>query len=129
MNIIEIKSYLSQDFEQLKYLSLQSGKLYVDEKFPANNSSISLIKKNSKPYKVFWKRPHEISDAPKFTVNSIKPSDIVQGDTGNCWFISAVATLAAIPSYFRFVVPNSQTFDGPSYAGIFHFRFWHFGEW
>ena len=29
--------------------------------------------------------------------------------------------------HFQVVVPH-QTFD-KGYAGIFHFRFWHFGEW
>ncbi len=48
---------------------------------------------------------------------------------GNCWFISAVATLASIPNYCRFVIPANQTFDKATYAGIFHFRFWQFGEW
>jgi hypothetical protein len=125
----ELKSHLNQNYELLKHKCLQAGTLFKDEKFPADNTSISLIKKNTKPYRVYWKRPHEISNNPKFIVNSIKPNNIVQGDTGNCWFISAVATLATIPNYFRFVMPVNQAFDSPSYAGIFHFRFWQFGEW
>ncbi len=40
-----------------------------------------------------------------------------------------MATLASIPNYCRFVIPANQSFDKATYAGIFHFRFWQFGEW
>ena len=42
-----------------------------------------------------------------------------------------MATVANLPLnniIFKKVVPEDQTF-GKDYAGIFHFRFWQYGEW
>ncbi|XP_047678618.1 calpain-12 isoform X2 [Tachysurus fulvidraco] len=33
------------------------------------------------------------------------------------------------PTLFEKVVPSGQTMDASSYAGIFRFRFWQYGEW
>ena len=85
-----------------------------------------LKKKYSKP--IYWKRPHEIVSNPKFIVNGIDPNDLSQGNTGNCWFIAAASSLMTIPSLAKHVIPFDQSFDN-TYAGIFHFRFWQFGEW
>ncbi len=35
----------------------------------------------------------------------------------------------AWPKYLSKVVPVNQSFDKPSYAGVFHFRFWRYGKW
>lgn len=44
--------------------------------------------------------------------------------------ISACAAVATVPEYIQKVIPiEGQTFDKPDYAGIFHFRFWRFGDW
>ncbi len=58
------KGYLDQDFEKIKYQCLLNQKLFVDDKFPANNSSLfKLIKRSN----ILWKRPFEIIHNPKFT--------------------------------------------------------------
>jgi hypothetical protein len=31
--------------------------------------------------------------------------------------------------YFKRVVPRDQDFENDSYNGMFHFRFWLYGEW
>lgn len=124
-----IRFYLGQNYESLRHDCLQRRKLFCDDTFPADDGSISKLDSKKKPYEILWLRPHEIVSNPKFIVNEIKPRNIVQGDTGNCWFISAVVTLASMPNYCRFIIPSDQTFDKSTYAGIFHFRFWQFGEW
>lgn len=122
--------YLDQNYESLRQQCYNSGYLFRDSSFPADDSSISLVKSNKKSYQVYWKRPSQLVKNPKFIVNGIDPSDLVQGDTGNCWFISAASTLASIPSYCKYVIPVDQSFDRDhGYAGIFRFRFWQFGEW
>ena len=122
------KPYLNQEYEKLKANSIKSRKLFEDEKFTPNDLSICRLNKGQKDYKVIWKRPHEIIANPQFIVNGIDPNDLAQGDTGDCWLISAASSLAFIPEYFKRVIPSEQSF-GSDYAGIFHFRLWQFGEW
>lgn len=45
------------------------------------------------------------------------------------WFISAVVSISTVPDYVNMVIPSDQTFDERDYAGVFHFRFWHYGRW
>lgn len=45
------------------------------------------------------------------------------------WFISASVSIASVPDYVQNVIPLDQSFETLKYAGIFHFRFWHYGEW
>ncbi len=67
------KGYLDQDFEKIKYQCLLNQKLFVDDKFPANNSSLfKLIKRSN----ILWKRPFEIIHNPKFTTSDFNPNDI-----------------------------------------------------
>jgi hypothetical protein len=75
------KSYLNQNFEELKKQCLTRKKLFEDEKFPANQASIS--KKPNEPSQIVWKRPHEIVSNPQFVVNGVQPTDLDQGEIGN----------------------------------------------
>ena len=54
--------------------------------------------------------------------------DVKQGRLGDCWLLATVANLPLNKILFKKVVPEDQTF-GKDYAGIFHFRFWQYGEW
>ena len=73
--------------------------------------------------------------------------DINQGELGDCWFLATLANLPAHPKLFKRVVPSNQTFEiNPGwylivlttdllfthdflFSGIFHFKFWQYGEW
>jgi len=47
----------------------------------------------------------------------------------NCWFVAAVASLTDAKELFDAVCPADQSFDEPTYCGMFRFNFWRFGEW
>ncbi|CAF3728593.1 unnamed protein product [Adineta steineri] len=80
---------------------------------------------------VIWKRPYasEICSNPEFIVKEANRFDLDQGQLGNCWFISAVSMITQNATIFERVCPLDQTYDKKYYAGIFHFRFWQFGQW
>ncbi|CAF0992683.1 unnamed protein product [Brachionus calyciflorus] len=122
------KPYLEQNFEVLKSNCLKSGKLFEDDKFPANDTSLYRFQKFVTG-KISWKRPHEITQNPQFIVDFIEPNDLDQGQIGNCWMVAAAACVLSVPEYLKRVIPDGQTFDKNNYAGIFHFRFWINGEW
>lgn len=48
------------------------------------------------PSKVRWLRPSEISVKPRFMdLEGLNAGDVIQGELGDCWFISALSSLAA----------------------------------
>ena len=123
---MSFKPYLNQNYQELKDKCLKSKKLFEDDKFKANNSSLAKFKV---PENISWKRPHEICENPQFIVDFIEPNDIDQGSLGNCWFISAVSVIASVKEYADRVIPENQAFDEENYAGIFVFRFYRYGQW
>ena len=76
------KEFLGQNYEKIKEDCLKNNKLFVDDKFPAENSS--LFKFNEKyALNVTWRRPLEILKnkpvyQPVFVKEKIRTSDIRQ---------------------------------------------------
>lgn len=64
---------------------------------------------------------------PVFSIDGESRFDFSQGEVGNCWFLAAILSLTLNKKLMMQVVPLDQSFD--NYAGIFHFRFWRFGQW
>lgn len=76
------------NLEYTRILDNQFIILYTDENFPKDDN---ICGKD-----VIWKRLPEIY--PEFTLlESIEPADVLQGQLGNCYFISALASLAKTP--------------------------------
>ncbi|NXE47265.1 CAN14 protein, partial [Casuarius casuarius] len=120
---------VQQNYQALLEMCLKKKCLFTDENFPAHISSIgtgALLKKL--PPKLQWKRPHDLHSTPVFYAANRKQLDLCQGLVENCWFLAALEALTFHQDILAAVVPQHQSFDR-KYAGIFHFRFWHFGEW
>lgn len=99
-----------------------------------------------------WKRPSELCDDPHLLVDGASSTDVKQGVLGNCWFVAVCGSLA-INRFVRLralrtlrlirdgrdllshVMPEvweqdwATKPDRKKYnVGIFHFRFWEFGQ-
>uniref|UniRef100_UPI00358F0CE0 calpain-1 catalytic subunit-like isoform X2 n=1 Tax=Myxine glutinosa TaxID=7769 RepID=UPI00358F0CE0 len=126
-----VAPFVGQRWDQLRDQCLEDGCLFEDSRFPAVSSSLGfkdLGPGSSKTRGMQWLRPREICADPQFIVGGATRTDICQGSLGDCWLLAAIASLTMSERLMSRVVPSDQGFDD-SYAGIFHFQFWQFGEW
>lgn len=89
----------------------EQGHPFVDDSFPPIPNSLFKNPKDHPNVVTKWLRPHEIvhgnlsEQRNKWAVfRSPKPSDIVQGILGNCWFLSSLSVLAEQPSLLEKIV-------------------------
>ncbi|XP_049332708.1 calpain-9 [Astyanax mexicanus] len=95
------------------------SRLYTDFSFPLNLQLKPAVE---------WKRPQELCRFPQFIVDGATRMDVCQGVLNDCWFLSAVASVAMNPPLLKRVVPTDQSFQN-RYTGCFSFRFWQYGQW
>ncbi|KAM8903444.1 calpain-5a isoform 2-T2 [Spinachia spinachia] len=79
-------------------------------------------------------KTQELCINPHLFVDGISAHDLNQGQLGNCWFVAACSSLASREALWQKVIPDWKDQEWieekpESYAGIFHFRFWRFGQW
>ncbi|XP_072483037.1 calpain-6 [Notamacropus eugenii] len=127
-----VKPFKDQKYRELKQRCLREHRLFEDPEFLAGNESLFFSRRLPGP--VEWKRPKDICDNPHLFVGGISSHDLHQGKLGNCWFVAACSCLALQECLWKKVIPEAKEQDWDSrrpekYAGIFHFRFWHFGDW
>ncbi|XP_070685810.1 calpain-12 [Pempheris klunzingeri] len=120
--------FRDQDFKTLLEQCLKSGELFADPEFPAEQKSIGMPEDPDPKKAIKWQRPKEISGNAVFVEGTTGTTDICQGQLGNCWLLASLSCLTMHPTLFVRVVPPGQSLSEP-YAGIFHFRFWQYGEW
>ena len=83
---------------------IDTNKLFVDKEFEGNKAIYfnhtlpgSLVKFNQKQYKKHqqctWERPITIDCDAKFVDEGFDTKDLIQGDLGDCWFISSLAAM------------------------------------
>ncbi len=81
-------------------------------------------------------RPFQIASRPKF-LNENNPNrrfDVELGDGSNLFLcnqslLHATSLIYSTQKLFDRVINSHQSFSSNSYAGIWRFRFWKFGEW
>ena len=114
---------------------------YVDSEFPPvkqslymNGNSVkrsNLIHSNGFKQIKKWLRPHEISVSPDDSYLPVSlfsdpsPKDVIQGELGTCWFLSALALLAEKP----FLLLNCVISQKYNPYGIHQVRLCRRGEW
>ena len=98
---------------------LDNGTKFEDPEFPAENSSLSVVKEHEG---IEWIRASEFVDDPKFIVDGTSRFDINQGqEAADCWFLSSLSSVVTRPEFFKNVCPPDQ---GSGFeAGIFKFRY------
>jgi len=115
-----------QDFEALRQGCIDNGELFTDPEFPPDDQSLYFSQET--PFAFEWKRASEITDGACLFEGGATRFDINQGELGDCWLLAALANLTLNKRLLYQVVPLDQSFT-EDYAGIFHFRFWQYGEW
>ncbi|KAF1501126.1 UNVERIFIED_CONTAM: Calpain-13, partial [Eudyptes pachyrhynchus] len=118
-----------QDFNHLRALCLSQGLLFEDATFPAHVSSIGPnLLPEDKLRRIQWKRPTELQRNPYLIMDGVSRFDIMQGEIGDCWMLAALGSVTLQKQFLENVLPKDQGFQD-DYAGIFHFRFWQYGDW
>lgn len=91
-------------FDLLSDLS-GSSEPFVDPSFPQDLSGLCDVgdpKMVERFERYEWKRPKQIFDSPyHIFYDSIEPDDIKQGNLGDCYFLSALSSLAEWPDRVR----------------------------
>jgi len=118
----------NQDFYELRQQCLDAGELFVDPEFPPDDQSLYFSQ--DPPFAFEWRRASEIAGEgeARLFMDGASRFDINQGELGDCWLLAALANLTMNKRLLYKVVPKDQSFQ-EEYAGIFHFRFWQYGEW
>ncbi|XP_028634826.1 calpain-13 isoform X2 [Grammomys surdaster] len=124
-----VVKFKNQDFRSLRDQCLSRGRLFIDDTFPAEASSIGQkLLKGKRLSKLEWKRPQDLSfGPPHFILEGASRFDIQQGRAGDCWFLAALGSLTQNPQCLQKILMD-QSYSH-QYAGIFQFRFWQCGQW
>jgi calpain-15 len=108
------------------FSSLLQGNSFVDPYFPPDDSSIFLGTKESLETPVHWRRATDLfPEGYEIFSGNIEPNDIKQGMLGDCWFMSALASLAERPQLIRRLFLKDRVND----EGIYRVRLCKNGEW
>jgi len=103
---MDIAKYIEQQIVQIEPSPAKAkledlrkkGQKYIDDRFPANNGSLSGEWGNVSEWKdIKWIKLSEKVPAGKIFVGKPEPQDIKQGYLGDCYFLAGLAALAERP--------------------------------
>lgn len=114
---------------------------FIDTEFPPFKQSLymngsrikrsNLIHSNGFKQVKKWLRPHEVSVSAEESYMPVSlfadpsPKDVIQGELGTCWFLSALALLAEKP----FLLLNCMVTQKYNADGLHQVRLCRRGEW
>lgn len=119
----EVLSY-EQIVAQMKQNNVEN---FIDPHFPPKDNSLYNVVKDSYPFDfaVHWRRPHEFMENPVVFENDVDPNDIKQGQLGDCWFLSALSSLAERPGMVKRLFITQEY----NKEGIYKIKICKNGEW
>ena len=123
--VVRDGSLYGQNFQEIRAACLEAGELWTDPEFPPDEGSLFF---SGRQAGLEWRRPHELVEEPRLMEGGGDRFDINQGELGDCWLLAAMANLVMDKRVRARVVPLDQSFS-VDYAGVFHFKFWQYGEW
>lgn len=89
---VYIRKIMKSSYEQLLRQYGESGRNFIDPDFPPDQSSVGNVE--DLRVRATWKRIPDVVKDPVFIQGKIDPNGIFQGSTGDCYFLSAISTLA-----------------------------------
>ncbi|XP_032234335.1 calpain-D isoform X2 [Nematostella vectensis] len=106
---------------------------FVDDSFPPVLKSLYINPRHSEhPRVADWLRPNEIdnfstcrTNIPWAVFRNPRPSDIIQGVLGDCWFLSSLAVLAERPELLEKILITREV----SPQGAYQVRLCKDGKW
>lgn len=119
---VQSKHFVDNEFPPCK-LSLYMNGNRVKRSNLLHSSGFKQVKK--------WLRPHEVSIShaeellPVSLFSDPSPKDVIQGELGTCWFLSALALLAEKP----FLLLNCMITQTYNANGVHQVRLCRRGEW
>lgn len=115
------------DYDQIRTDCLESGELWTDPDFPADNSS--LFSNGKHQLNIVWQRPKDLVINPEF-ISDTQPFDAAPGKLGGSWFVQCLRCLYKSKGLLYRAVPADQGFQvQDEYCGAFRFRIWWSGVW
>lgn len=111
--------------------TLAESNLLASPSIVANlNSAANIMAADDSPDRSGPGSVHRIDwifEKPSFTVDSYSSSDVKQGANGDCWFLSAVATICSNPNLMDKICVAKD--DDCQECGVYGFVFYRDGEW
>jgi len=121
--------FQSDNVESIKDFVAKQGKTFVDPDFIPLASSLFAPddEKDDGGVQIVWRRPTQFMRGDYKVFDSIEPCDIKQGYLGDCWFLSALASLAEFPVLIEALFSEDSKRTSPE--GIYQMNFCISGQW
>lgn len=123
----ELVAEIKADVKAIVAEFRSSGEQYVDEEFPADDTSVFTDPENKSDEFTApdqWCRISEVVKRPVLFKEGCTPGDVIQGGLGTCYFLGALSTVSTIKGLLEqlFVAYDIK-------AGVYATRFFRDGQW